>query len=69
MTRSLGAVAEIFDLSRRTLRVVRQNLFRTFAYNSIGVTLAIAGVLNPILAAGAMALSSLSVAANSQRLK
>ena len=50
------------------MRVVRQNLFWAFFYNAVGITLAITGVLNPILAAGAMVLSSLSVIGNSLRL-
>jgi len=65
---SLTAIVDIFALARRTSRVVRQNLFWAFAYNTAGITLAIAGVLNPILAAGAMLLSSLTVVANSRRL-
>jgi copper/silver-translocating P-type ATPase len=68
MNNSLAAVIDTLDLSRRTFRIVRQNLFWAFAYNSIGITLAIAGVLNPIMAAGAMVLSSLSVIGNSRRL-
>jgi heavy metal translocating P-type ATPase len=68
MNRRLEAVAEVFDLSHRTHRIVRQNLFWAFFYNAAGITLAIAGVLNPILAAGAMVLSSLSVIWNSRRL-
>ena len=47
---------------------MRQNLFWAFAYNVVGITLAMAGVLNPILAAAAMVLSSLSVIGNSRRL-
>jgi P-type E1-E2 ATPase len=57
-----------FRLARRTVRVVRQNLFWAFVYNAVGIPLAMAGVLNPILAAGAMVLSSLSVIGNSLRL-
>jgi cation transport ATPase len=68
MGRSLGAVSETLDLARRTLTIVRQNLFWAFAYNVVGITLAMAGVLNPILAAAAMVLSSLSVIGNSRRL-
>src|ERR1022692_4139474 len=56
------------DLARRTFTIVRQNLFWAFAYNVVGITLAMAGVLNPILAAAAMVLSSLSVIGNSRRL-
>ena len=69
MGRSLAAVSETLDLARRTFTVVRQNLFWAFAYNLVGITLAMAGVLNPIMAAAAMVLSSLSVIGNSRRLK
>ena len=69
MNRSLAAVTETLDLARRTFSIVRQNLFWAFAYNVVGITLAMAGVLNPILAAAAMVLSSFSVLANSRRLQ
>ncbi len=65
---SLRQIPEIFDLSATTIRVVKQNLFWAFFYNSLGISLAIAGILNPILAAAAMFLSSVSVSANSLRL-
>jgi len=68
MNGSLGGVVETLDLARRTLRIVRQNLFWAFAYNVAGISLAVAGVLSPILAAAAMVLSSLSVIGNSRRL-
>jgi heavy metal translocating P-type ATPase len=68
MTPSLDRVVEVFDISRATLRVVRQNLFWAFCYNSVGITLAVLGILNPILAAAAMVLSSVSVIGNSLRL-
>ncbi len=68
MGRSLGAVTETLDLARRTFRIVRQNLFWAFAYNTAGIALAMVGILNPILAAAAMVLSSLSVIGNSRRL-
>jgi P-type E1-E2 ATPase len=68
MSNSLTSVTETLDLARRTFRIVRQNLFWAFAYNTVGLALAVTGVLNPILAAGAMALSSVSVIANSRRL-
>ena len=68
MGSSLGAVTEALDLARRAFRIVRQNLAWAFVYNAAGITLAIVGVLNPILAAGAMVLSSLSVIGNSRRL-
>jgi heavy metal translocating P-type ATPase len=69
MGRGLTAVSETLDLARRCFTIVRQNLFWAFAYNVVGITLAMAGVLNPILAAAAMVLSSLSVIGNSRRLK
>src|ERR1035438_1264459 len=68
MGRSLTAITETLDLARRTFAIVRQNLFWAFAYNVVGITLAMAGVLNPIMAAAAMVLSSLSVIGNSRRL-
>jgi heavy metal translocating P-type ATPase len=64
---NLMAVIEAFDLANHTLRVVHQNLFWAFLYNTAGVSLAAAGLVNPILAAGAMVLSSLSVIWNSKR--
>jgi heavy metal translocating P-type ATPase len=57
------------QLARRTVRIVRQNLFWAFAYNIVGIGLACAGKLNPVLAALAMTLSSLFVLANSLRLR
>ncbi|HTQ54390.1 MAG TPA: heavy metal translocating P-type ATPase [Bryobacteraceae bacterium] len=68
MGSGLDAVLPAIDLARHTIRAIRQNLFWAFAYNTAGIALAVAGVLNPIFAAGAMVLSSLSVTANSLRL-
>ena len=69
MSNSLAHLSIVFEIARTTLRVVRQNLFWAFFYNAAGITLAITGVLNPILAASAMVLSSLCVIGNSFRLR
>ena len=64
----LDRVTWAIEHSRRTVRIVRQNLFWAFAYNSIGIVLATLGLLNPIWAAIAMVVSSLLVVSNSLRL-
>ncbi len=65
----LGAVVDAIMLSRATLAKIRQNLFFAFAYNVLGIPLAAAGLLNPVIAGAAMAASSVSVVGNALLLK
>lgn len=62
-------VAAALDISRRTVSKIRQNLFWAFIYNTAGIPLAALGYLSPVVAAAAMALSSVSVVSNALMLR
>ena len=69
MNGDLDGVVKAIKLSKQTIQIIKQNLFWAFIYNVIGIPLAGLGLLNPIFAALAMSLSSVSVISNSLRLK
>lgn len=69
MKSDLMSVVDAISLSRATLAKIRQNLFFAFGYNVLGIPLAAAGMLNPVIAGAMMAMSSLSVVSNALLLK
>ncbi len=69
MRNDLASVVDAISLSRATLTKIRQNLFFAFGYNVLGIPLAVAGLLNPMIAGAAMAASSVSVVSNALLLK
>jgi len=69
MRNELSVLPDAIELSRAGLRKIRQNLFFAFIYNTLGIPLAAAGMLNPVIAGAAMAMSSVSVVTNALLLK
>ena len=64
-----GGVADAIEIARRTSAKIRQNLFWAFVFNAVGIPLAAAGLLSPVIAGAAMAMSSVSVVTNALLLR
>jgi Cu+-exporting ATPase len=62
-------VADAIEISRRTTTKIRQNLFWAFVFNAVGIPLAALGLLSPVIAGAAMALSSVTVVSNALLLR
>ncbi|MGO4777043.1 HAD-IC family P-type ATPase, partial [Lysobacter sp. 2RAB21] len=69
MRAQLSLIADAIAISRRTTGKIRQNLFWAFGYNVVGIVLAMLGLLDPVVAAAAMAFSSVTVLANTLLLR
>jgi heavy metal translocating P-type ATPase len=68
MDSDLGKIPELFELARKSMRVVGQNLFVAALFNTVGIVLAVTGLINPLFAAAAMLFSTFVVVTNSLRL-
>ena len=69
MQHSVNQLVDALLISRATLKNIKQNLFFAFIYNVLGIPLAALGLLSPVVAGAAMAMSSISVLSNALRLK